>query len=338
MGLLTHTEIKETADKSVLSAGRGAGERARDPRRISTGRRLEKHVGSSAALRAADGTVAGASVCRPVPLIAVANGTHQPDHPALPAEGHEGARDRAAVQGRRRRGAGRVARRSTPQDGHAVTRSGGRRSASRWSRRLRTPDVPTHDVDLPRLAVFSTWGGTQEVGWVRYAFDQYGDALRPDLQGAREAGRPARGLRRHRRSRARAAAASGSCSTSSRSRSRSPTRRPTASSSSACTASRTTSRAAWGCRASRNSRSSWRRAACWSRSARRATSRRVRPCAARRRRAAVGAVLRAGPDRPGGDPAARQPDLLRLRPEDASGALGRRPAAARPGRGQGARC
>ena len=35
------------------------------------------------------------------------------------------------------------------------------------------PDVPTHDVDLPRLAVFSTWGNTQDVGWVRYAFDAF---------------------------------------------------------------------------------------------------------------------------------------------------------------------
>ena len=35
------------------------------------------------------------------------------------------------------------------------------------------PEVPTHDVDLPRLAMFSTWGNTQEVGWVRHAFDQY---------------------------------------------------------------------------------------------------------------------------------------------------------------------
>jgi hypothetical protein len=35
------------------------------------------------------------------------------------------------------------------------------------------PDVPLHDVDLPRLAVYSTWGNTQEVGWVRYAFDKF---------------------------------------------------------------------------------------------------------------------------------------------------------------------
>lgn len=35
------------------------------------------------------------------------------------------------------------------------------------------PGVPTHPANLPRLAVYSTWGSTQDVGWVRYAFDQY---------------------------------------------------------------------------------------------------------------------------------------------------------------------
>ena len=35
------------------------------------------------------------------------------------------------------------------------------------------PSVAMHDVNLPRLAVYSTWGSTQEVGWVRHAFDQY---------------------------------------------------------------------------------------------------------------------------------------------------------------------
>ena len=35
------------------------------------------------------------------------------------------------------------------------------------------PDVPSHPVDLPRLAVFSTWGSTQDVGWVRYALDHF---------------------------------------------------------------------------------------------------------------------------------------------------------------------
>jgi hypothetical protein len=35
------------------------------------------------------------------------------------------------------------------------------------------PDVVKHDVDLPRLAMFTTWGNTQEVGWVRHAFDTF---------------------------------------------------------------------------------------------------------------------------------------------------------------------
>jgi len=35
------------------------------------------------------------------------------------------------------------------------------------------PTAPMHDVDLPRLAVYSTWGSTQEVGWVRHAFDMF---------------------------------------------------------------------------------------------------------------------------------------------------------------------
>ena len=36
------------------------------------------------------------------------------------------------------------------------------------------PTVPMHDVDLPRLAVYTMWGSTQEVGWVRHALDQFG--------------------------------------------------------------------------------------------------------------------------------------------------------------------
>jgi hypothetical protein len=35
------------------------------------------------------------------------------------------------------------------------------------------PTVAAHDVNLPRLAVYSTWGSTQEVGWVRHALDKF---------------------------------------------------------------------------------------------------------------------------------------------------------------------
>jgi hypothetical protein len=35
------------------------------------------------------------------------------------------------------------------------------------------PKVPMHEAALPRVAMFSTWAGTQDVGWVRFTFDQY---------------------------------------------------------------------------------------------------------------------------------------------------------------------
>jgi hypothetical protein len=35
------------------------------------------------------------------------------------------------------------------------------------------PDVQKRPARLPRLAVYTTWGSTQDVGWVRYAFDHF---------------------------------------------------------------------------------------------------------------------------------------------------------------------
>jgi hypothetical protein len=35
------------------------------------------------------------------------------------------------------------------------------------------PDVATVDVDLPRLAMYTTWSNTEKVGWVRLAFDRW---------------------------------------------------------------------------------------------------------------------------------------------------------------------
>jgi hypothetical protein len=36
------------------------------------------------------------------------------------------------------------------------------------------PTVPMHDADLPRIAMYSSWTATQEVGWVRFTFDKFG--------------------------------------------------------------------------------------------------------------------------------------------------------------------
>ncbi|HEV8613367.1 MAG TPA: hypothetical protein VGQ73_07640, partial [Gemmatimonadales bacterium] len=36
------------------------------------------------------------------------------------------------------------------------------------------PAVKSHDADVPRVAIYSQWSGTQELGWYRHAFDQFG--------------------------------------------------------------------------------------------------------------------------------------------------------------------
>jgi hypothetical protein len=35
------------------------------------------------------------------------------------------------------------------------------------------PSVASHEAGMPRVAMYSTWGSTQDVGWVRYTFEQY---------------------------------------------------------------------------------------------------------------------------------------------------------------------
>ncbi len=36
------------------------------------------------------------------------------------------------------------------------------------------PAVASHDADAPRIAMYSSWNGTQEIGWVRFTFDKFG--------------------------------------------------------------------------------------------------------------------------------------------------------------------
>ena len=36
------------------------------------------------------------------------------------------------------------------------------------------PAVATHDADAPRIAMYSSWSSTQEIGWVRFTFDKFG--------------------------------------------------------------------------------------------------------------------------------------------------------------------
>ncbi|MEX2284698.1 MAG: hypothetical protein WEE89_19575, partial [Gemmatimonadota bacterium] len=36
------------------------------------------------------------------------------------------------------------------------------------------PSVQTHEADVARVAIYTQWSGTQELGWYRHAFDQFG--------------------------------------------------------------------------------------------------------------------------------------------------------------------
>jgi hypothetical protein len=36
------------------------------------------------------------------------------------------------------------------------------------------PSVPRHPLDLPRVAIYHSWYSTQDAGWARYTFEQYG--------------------------------------------------------------------------------------------------------------------------------------------------------------------
>ncbi len=41
------------------------------------------------------------------------------------------------------------------------------------------PTVGSHDAIVPRIAIYSQWSGTQELGWYRHAFDQFGIPFDP---------------------------------------------------------------------------------------------------------------------------------------------------------------
>ena len=36
------------------------------------------------------------------------------------------------------------------------------------------PTVASHEADVPRIAIYTSWNGTQEIGWVRFTFDKFG--------------------------------------------------------------------------------------------------------------------------------------------------------------------
>ena len=69
---------------------------------------------------------------------------------------------------------------ATPRPGRAVRKGSGCRSLPAvgrcWLLRCAVlqPAAAMHDADVPRIAMYSSWNGTQEIGWVRFTFDKFG--------------------------------------------------------------------------------------------------------------------------------------------------------------------
>jgi len=153
LGLMFQAEVKEIADKAILDAVVEPVDQVRPAGGVTGSGKAwaVAHRGSNQmiALRYA---LAGEDVLAAEKAF-TADGVEYPAGSFLiPARGEDAAR--------------RLRERIQPLDLDAVALQA-------------LPEVPTHPLDLPRLAVFSTWGSTQEVGWVRHALDHFG--VRYDL-------------------------------------------------------------------------------------------------------------------------------------------------------------
>ena len=232
---MSHAEVKEIADKKVLDVA------------VEPVKETEIHLAGTV-------TGTGSTVRRRALRI------EQHDHAALPAEGSQGSGGGEGIQAGRRD----LSRRLVPRLRRCRRESGRSREAGAHGRGAarRAPPVAAHDLDLPRLAIYSIWGNTQEVGWVRYALDKFEVPYDLIYKERVKKGDLKSGLRRHRH------AESGRQRQAARLRHREP--RPAdrvqeerrVQEPRACTASRTTSPAGWGSRASPSSRSSSSRAGC----------------------------------------------------------------------------
>lgn len=145
MGLMTHTDIVEIADKSVLAVP--TSPLGNDPVRGSTER-------AGAATYAVLDT---GSVNLPTLRFRLRDVTIRITEQSFPANGQTIPAGSFLVAG------SNYARLKA-----AVDELGLRAIALRSE-----PTVRSHEAPVPRVAVFSTWGSSQNVGWVRYAFDKF---------------------------------------------------------------------------------------------------------------------------------------------------------------------
>ena len=143
MGLMSHTDVKEIQDKAVLDVA----------------------VEPASAIRAA-GAVVGAG-----PLYAVAhNGSNSMIALRYRLKDLKvQAVEKAFTQGDTTFPAGSFLITGDAARVKAVVEPLGLNALGMST----APPVAMHELDLPRVALYSTWGNTQDVGWVRYAFDRF---------------------------------------------------------------------------------------------------------------------------------------------------------------------
>jgi hypothetical protein len=147
MGWMLHAEVKEIGDKAILDVP-----------------------------------------VEPVTEVALAGSVTGPATPAAYAVAHYGSTNMITLRARLKDVAMKAAEKSfkagdveMPAGSFIITVSGNADRIKAAVERLgltavglaSVPEVATHDLDLPRIAIYSTWGSTQDLGWVRYAFDKF---------------------------------------------------------------------------------------------------------------------------------------------------------------------
>jgi hypothetical protein len=151
MGLMTHTEVKEIADKAILSAAVELITRLEIPGSVNGGRAAAAyaipHNGSN-------NLITLRFRLKDLKVQAVEHSFKQGTN-EFPSGSLIIPVNQAGI------------------DVHARVKEAVEKLGLTATALASPPSVATHDLDLPRLAVYSTWGNTQEVGWVRHALDAF---------------------------------------------------------------------------------------------------------------------------------------------------------------------
>jgi hypothetical protein len=150
MGLMTHTEVKEIADKSILDVAVEPVARLEITGKVNGGQATAGYV---IAHHGSNNMITLRYRLKDLKVQAV---------------------ERAFKEGNVEFPAGSfIVSVSQSGDIHNRVRQAVERLGLTAEALSSLPNVPMHDLDLPRLAIYSTWGNTQEVGWVRHAFDKF---------------------------------------------------------------------------------------------------------------------------------------------------------------------